>query len=324
MIVSIIIPVHDRAGLAEQAIASVALCAGPALSHEIIVVDDGSAPDEARRLANFCHCQPTCRYIRLQRNRGPQLARNEGLGAASGKYIKFLDSDDLLLPGALVKEVATIEGSSSDLVVSGWSRTSIDDVNLERVVSSNPMPYAGNPYDAILSGYGSPISAVLYRSTAIAEVRWDPRVPHPDDWFFLIKVLLREPRIATLEEPVFVWRDHGGPRASASSLSEYAHARFHILDHLYEVMRERQLLTPSRRQRLCNYLYRDIYVAHRFDLAHYRRILARLDEIDPGFFPDAVVEGQGIKRVLVRLLGYRRYVPLHNRLRRFWRQNEAG
>jgi glycosyltransferase involved in cell wall biosynthesis len=313
--VTVIIPVHNRTALAQEAIASVATSAGSALAHETIVIDDGSDPDEARQLAAFCRGQTTCRYVRLDSNRGAQIARNEGLERASGRYIKFLDSDDILLPGALAEEFAALEEARADLLISGWLRGSLRDSNLVGALHVKPQPYAGNPYDAILSRFGAPISSVLYRATAIGPARWDPHLRHPDDWFFLIKVLLGEPRVVTQESPVFLWRDHAGPRLSQTSLIEYAYARFYILDHLYRVMQDRGVLTRARRQRLGNYLYRDIYVAHRFDRTHYQRLLARLDELDPAFAPGVDTEEHALVRLLRRLLGYRAYIPIHTFLR---------
>lgn len=57
--------------------------------HEIIVVDDGSTDSTAESVKGF----PGVRYI-FQENRGPAAARNNGVRAASGDYVAFLDSDD--------------------------------------------------------------------------------------------------------------------------------------------------------------------------------------------------------------------------------------
>lgn len=313
--ISVIIPVHNRAELAVQAIASVGPSAGSGIAYEIVVVDDGSIPSQAATLKDYCNRLNNCRLIRLDQNRGAQIARNAGLDRAIGLYVKFLDSDDILLPGSLAQEIAAMEQKSADLVVSAWLRTAVTDTRLDNAVHYSPKEYAGNPYDAILAGYGAPISAVLYQKSAIGEIRWDPVIRHPDDWFFLVRVLLSCPMVVTRNEPAFVWRDHAGDRASMSSLIEYAYARFHILDYFSQVMTRRGELTPQRKVSLCNYLYRDIYVAHRFDRNHYRKILDRIDELVKDFRPNGYVEKHMLKRVICRLLGYRNYVPLHNRLR---------
>jgi len=94
--VSVIIPTRDRAALLARAIAGVT-----AQGHadiELIVVDDGSAPDEAARNAQFIRAVPNARHIVLEpagpQGSGPAQARNAGIAAASGALVAFCDDDD--------------------------------------------------------------------------------------------------------------------------------------------------------------------------------------------------------------------------------------
>jgi glycosyltransferase involved in cell wall biosynthesis len=89
--VSVIIPCYRQARFLAEAIDSVlAQTTGNA---EIVVVDDGS-PDYTERVTRR---YPMVQYLR-QPNRGPSAARNQGLQAARGSYVVFLDADDRLLP----------------------------------------------------------------------------------------------------------------------------------------------------------------------------------------------------------------------------------
>ena len=65
---------------------------------EVIVVDDGSEDRTAAVVEQIG--DPRVRVLR-QSNRGPAAARNAGISASRGKYLAFLDSDDLWLPGYL-------------------------------------------------------------------------------------------------------------------------------------------------------------------------------------------------------------------------------
>jgi glycosyltransferase involved in cell wall biosynthesis len=81
-------------------------------AHEIIVVDDGSndrTEEIARSFGN------RIRYIK-QYNQGVSAARNAAIREATGDWIAFLDSDDLLLPDKLEKQLSIIE-TNPDLVV---------------------------------------------------------------------------------------------------------------------------------------------------------------------------------------------------------------
>ncbi|KAA3632498.1 MAG: glycosyltransferase family 2 protein [Proteobacteria bacterium] len=94
---SIIIPVFNRARLVVEAIASAL-----AQTHrdiEVIVVDDGSTDGLARAVTPYAN---RIRVIR-QENHGVAHARNRGIRAASGHYLCFLDSDNLLDPDAAAR-----------------------------------------------------------------------------------------------------------------------------------------------------------------------------------------------------------------------------
>lgn len=89
-LVSVIMPVFNRAGIVRAAIASVLAQSWPHL--ELICVDDGSSDGSVAAIRAFD--DPRLRLIELGRNVGHSAARNAGLEAASGEIIAFLDSDN--------------------------------------------------------------------------------------------------------------------------------------------------------------------------------------------------------------------------------------
>jgi glycosyltransferase involved in cell wall biosynthesis len=103
---SIIIPVYNRRRVALEAIES---CFDQDCNVEIIVVDDGSTDDLEAAL------EPIRQRIvfHKQANRGACAARNAGLRLATGMYVRFLDSDDLLEPSATKQSIAAF-GSIPD------------------------------------------------------------------------------------------------------------------------------------------------------------------------------------------------------------------
>src|SRR5262252_2921063 len=88
--VSVVIPFFNASRTIDEAIDSVRHQTRPA--DEVVVVDDGSNPDEAEALARHA---ADVTLIRLPRNGGPSVARNIGIVAARGEWIAFLDADDL-------------------------------------------------------------------------------------------------------------------------------------------------------------------------------------------------------------------------------------
>lgn len=100
-LVSVIVPVFNRQAMIGAAVASLA---NQTLDDfEIIVVDDGST-DASAEIAERAGGKRV-RVIRHGENRGIPAARNTGLEGARGKYIAWLDSDDLARPRRLERQV---------------------------------------------------------------------------------------------------------------------------------------------------------------------------------------------------------------------------
>jgi len=103
-LVSVIIPTYNRAKYIEESIRSV--LAQTYTNLEVVVVDDGSTDDTEIIISSIVDSR--LRYIH-QPNCGRSNARNHALSIASGKYITFLDSDDLFLPNKIELQVAYLK-----------------------------------------------------------------------------------------------------------------------------------------------------------------------------------------------------------------------
>ncbi len=84
------------------------------IDYEVIVVNDG-APDTLELERALVPYKSRIRYIK-QENLGAGAARNEGLRAAQGEFIAFLDADDLWLPNYLEEQLKFIRANDFDLV----------------------------------------------------------------------------------------------------------------------------------------------------------------------------------------------------------------
>jgi GT2 family glycosyltransferase len=93
---SVVIPAYNAAATVRSAVASALAQTRPEL--EVVIVDDGSTDDTGEVVARID--DPRVR-LHSQPNRGLSAARNAGIRVARGKYIAFLDSDDLWLPSFL-------------------------------------------------------------------------------------------------------------------------------------------------------------------------------------------------------------------------------
>jgi teichuronic acid biosynthesis glycosyltransferase TuaG len=118
--VSVITPVWNAADTLEAAIRSVQAQTLP--DWEMLLIDDGSR-DGSRGLAERLAAEdPRLRLLGWAENRGAAAARNAGIKAASGRYIAFLDADDLWRPGKLAVQTEYMARTGAVFAFSAYRR----------------------------------------------------------------------------------------------------------------------------------------------------------------------------------------------------------
>lgn len=111
--VSVIIPVFNSEKFLEETLDSVAAQTYPEL--EVILIDDGSVDRSAQICRARTEQDNRFHYYRVE-NGGPSAARNIGITYATGEYIGFCDSDDLIDPNMYQTMVAYMEQQTADIV----------------------------------------------------------------------------------------------------------------------------------------------------------------------------------------------------------------
>lgn len=114
--VSVIIPAYNAAQTIARAIESVRIQNMDAI--EIIIVDDGSADDTYEVAVGLKRPDEIFHVLKMPKNGGVSAARNMGIRHAKGKFLAFLDADDIWLPGKLQQQVAAIKQDPSITLVS--------------------------------------------------------------------------------------------------------------------------------------------------------------------------------------------------------------
>lgn len=115
-IVSIIVPVYNTGAYLRECLESV--LAQTLGDWELICVDDGSTDDSPGILADFAARDARVQALK-EENSGQGTARNLGFERAHGKYVLFMDSDDVLEPSALVEAVGACERDRLDHLLFG-------------------------------------------------------------------------------------------------------------------------------------------------------------------------------------------------------------
>lgn len=131
-LVSIITPMYKGAALVGETIESV--IAQNYQNWEMIIVDDYSPDDGAgsKVVKEYEKKDPRVRLIASKENRGSSGARNIALKEAQGRYIAFLDSDDLWHPDFLERQIDFMKEKDASLVFSSYRR--IDEITKKELL----------------------------------------------------------------------------------------------------------------------------------------------------------------------------------------------
>ena len=219
--VTVLIPFYNRVQWVVEAVQSV--LDQTYTDFEIILVDDGSTEDltPLQQLAD-----ERIRYVR-QANKGVSAARNLGLDLARGRYIAFLDSDDLFMPDKLEKQVTCME-QRPDVVI---SHTSYQLMSREgEYIKDMPSGklFSGKVYPLIYVKPNIAPSTVMIRRDALDDtVRFREQIHLGEDLLFFVH-FVKKSELIGIEEPLTKFRVHGqnagmDPNKLAEAMINSAH-----------------------------------------------------------------------------------------------------
>jgi teichuronic acid biosynthesis glycosyltransferase TuaG len=123
-LVSIITPAYRVESIIQETIHSVIKQTYP--NWELLIADDCSPDGTANVVAGSAQIDARIRLIRCKVNGGPASARNAALTAANGRWVAFLDSDDVWMPSKLEETIQHAILNQSALTFTGYRRMSID------------------------------------------------------------------------------------------------------------------------------------------------------------------------------------------------------
>lgn len=112
--ISIIIPVYNACKYIEYTIQSI--LQQTYTNYEAIFIDDGSTDKSIEIIERYQEKSSKIKLIKLSRNRGPAIARNIGIRSAKGRYLTFLDADDLWINEKLEKQMKFIKDNDKAFV----------------------------------------------------------------------------------------------------------------------------------------------------------------------------------------------------------------
>ena len=121
---SIITSSHNSSAFVSETIESVL---NQSLSDwEMIIVDDFSSDDSVQVIQSFVEIDSRIKLIQLGINSGAAVARNIAINVSKGRYIAFLDSDDIWLPDKLEKQLAFMRANNYPFIFAAYDKIDVN------------------------------------------------------------------------------------------------------------------------------------------------------------------------------------------------------
>jgi len=180
--VSIIIPTKNRIPLLSEALESVSLQSFK--NFEIIVVNDGGT-DPAGEIVHFSK-DFKLKIINQKGSKGCASARNKGIEVSKGKYLAFLDDDDLWLPGHLENLFFFLEENNK--ISLAYSDCEVQRIKENgKVIESKGLGVNFNIQDMLENDFIPPSSIILRKNCLKETGFFDESMGYSEDWDFLLK-----------------------------------------------------------------------------------------------------------------------------------------
>lgn len=280
-LVSVVIPTAARPALVATAVDS-ALAGMPAGTVEVLVVPNG--PDRSwEQSLSYYRGHRSVRIIPVSQGNA-NLARNVGLEAATGQLIRFLDDDDYLLPDGCHAQYDAMVNAGADVCSAAVRVLDLSG----RIDRTTPQPSMDDLACATLVPTRLTLpTAHVFRRAAIVNLRWDPLLKYRQDTQWMMQLCgSRELKWLRIDQPVGVWREHGGPRVSTSTgLGNMAKVTANMILALVNDLRDQGRLTPARRCAAADGLWSCVHRGILYNPLYWRAIAHAAHELAEHRYP---------------------------------------
>lgn len=167
---------------------------------EIIIVDDEGSDDLLNVLKKY-HRIPEIHLIRNERNLGAAISRNRGIEHAKGKYIAFLDADDIWKENKLEKQIQRLEETQAVLCSTARELMTSDGKSTGRIIPVKEKI----TYHELLKHNCINCSSVLMKKEVALEFPMKHAESH-EDYILWIEILRKYKEVVAINEPLLKYR----------------------------------------------------------------------------------------------------------------------
>ena len=298
--VSILVPCYNAAPWLAETLESA--LAQTWSQTEIIVVDDGSTDGSLAAARAF-----ETRGIRVvvQSNQGASAARNHALRLSRGEFIQFLDSDDLLAPDKIERQLHALAAAPAGRIAAGpWGRFERDPATAtftaeENWRDSEPIEWLTRNFAG--RGMMPPVAWLTPRALIEAAGPWDERLSLNDDGEYFCRVLLTSTGVCFCPDARCYYRSNLSE--SLSRRHTEAAWRSAFLSHELCARHVLAVETSDRTRRACADLYQRLAYAM-FPACHDLVAIAETRVLELGGSTARPGGGRAF-RLLARTLGWK-------------------
>ena len=197
-LVSIITPSYNSAKFISQTIESV--LAQTYQDWEMIIVDDVSLDNSNNIIEEYINKDSRIKLIKLEKNSGPAVTRNRAIEEAKGRYISFLDADDLWHPEKLEKQILFMNKYNLCFTYSSYNLTDEDNKNLGKFITKERITY-----NSMLKTCSVGCLTAIYDTEKLGKV-FMPNILKRQDYGTWLKILKEIKSTQGILEPLATYR----------------------------------------------------------------------------------------------------------------------
>ena len=230
-LVSIVIPVYNAKKYLKESIDSV--INQTYKKWELILINDAST-DNSKNIINNYLSNKKIKLINLEKNSGVSIARNTGVLNSKGKYIAFLDSDDIWDPKKLQKQMELIKNKDANFTYTGVTYINEDGKN-NSFIFEVPEKTC---YKKLLKQNIIACSSVLIKKDFLLENKMPGDYMH-EDYATWLSILKKEKNAYGINEPLLIYRISSNSksgnkfRAFKMNWNTYRYLKLNVFQSIY-------------------------------------------------------------------------------------------
>lgn len=227
-LVSIITPTYNCAKFIGKTIESV--LKQTYTNWEIVIVDDASTDNTEEIVKQYN--DKRIKYIKLKQNSGADVARNIAIEEAKGKYMAFLDSDDLWQPDKLEKQIKFMEQNNYNITATDYEQIDEEGRILNRIIKAKEKV----DYNSMLLSNSVGNSTIMYNVENIGKFKV-PNIKKRNDYALWLQMLKKEKYIYGIPEILMQYR------VRSNSISRN---KLNLIKYQWQLYREIEKLSVFR------------------------------------------------------------------------------